>query len=184
MRARRPAGLARDLGAPTGLTRPIGLRARASRRKVRRMIRHDYELLVNKSPATAFALLADVGRTPAWLSRCVEISRQSGGPLQVGEPLTYRYKEGSRIGTMEGAPAVVEPERKLVFAYADEMTRVRVAFELEPAGGGTKIHHWIEIDPLNFLMKLLQPLIRGAVKKQTAKDMATLKQVVEAEPGA
>jgi uncharacterized protein YndB with AHSA1/START domain len=98
----------------------------------------------------------------------------------VGEPLTYTYREGSRTGTMQGAVVAFEPEKKLEFHYTDKIMHVTVGFDFTGDAGRTSVHHYIEIAPQTLVFKLLQPLIKSATIKQTAKDTATLKRLLEA----
>ena len=143
------------------------------------MIQHAVTLSIARPVPEVFAFLADVARTPSWLSRCVSLTRKRSGPLTMGEPLEYTYREGSRTGVMAGTVAVLEPDRKLEFHYLDRMLQVQVGFECSAEGSGTALRHHIQIVPLTLLMKLLQPVIRMATVKQTAKDMATLKSLLE-----
>ena len=148
------------------------------------MIQHEVTFDVPRPVSETYAYLADVTKTPEWLSRCVELKHLSPGPLNIGSKLAYTYREGNRQGSMEGEAAVVEPNEKLLFRYWDKMLKVQVGFDFESAGAGTRVRHTIQIDPQTLPMKLLQPVIRMATVKQTAKDIAKLQALLSAAKAA
>jgi uncharacterized protein YndB with AHSA1/START domain len=107
----------------------------------------------------------------------------SGGARSVGSKLRYRYKEGSREGEMDGEVTAYDKPKRLTMRYTDKMMRVDVAFELSPEGSGTRLVHHVEIEPRSFFIKLMQPLIRGATRKQTEGVVGKLKELL-GSPGA
>lgn len=133
-----------------------------------------------QAPEKVFAVLADVSQTPLWLARCTGIEVLTPGPLAVGSKLRYSYKEGGRVGVMDGQVVDRVENRKLDFLYEDKMMRVGVHFTTDPApaGPGTQLTHAIDITPKTFFAKMLSPLIRKQLPKQTITAMESLRALL------
>ena len=144
--------------------------------------RHSIDL--PQPPEKVFAVLADVSQTPRWLARCTGIEVLTPAPLAVGSKLRYSYKEGGRVGVMNGEVVGRVEVRKLDFLYEDKMMRVGVHFMTEPAttGPGTHLTHTIDITPKTFFAKLLSPVIRRQIPKQTITAMESLRQLLASTP--
>jgi uncharacterized protein YndB with AHSA1/START domain len=142
------------------------------------MIQHEVTFEVPRPVGEVFDYLSDVTKTPQWLARCVKLEQLSPGPLATGSKLAYTYREGGRQGSMEGEAATVDRNRALLFRYWDKMFKVQVGFDFEAAGAGARVRHHIQIEPVSFMMKVVQPLIRMATVKQTAKDIAKLQELL------
>jgi uncharacterized protein YndB with AHSA1/START domain len=130
-------------------------------------------------PAKVFALFDDLARTPEWLERCVSIEKLSPGPNEVGSKLRYTYRDGGRTGTMDGEIVKRLPDERLTFRYADRMMLVEIDFHVTNAATGARLTHTIDITPQSLLGKLLSPVIRGQVPKQTIKAMDKLRSVLD-----
>jgi uncharacterized protein YndB with AHSA1/START domain len=142
-------------------------------------IRFEHTVTIARPPARVFALLDDLSQTPRWLSRCTGIEKLDGGDNRVGMRLRYSYKEGGRSGTMDGEITTRTPDEHLTYQYRDRMMEVVVDFKMGAAEAGTELTHAFEITPKTFLAKLMSPLIRRQLPKQTLTAMATLKGLVE-----
>jgi hypothetical protein len=143
------------------------------------LIKHDVALDVARPIAEVFAFLDDTVNTPKWVHFCVELKKVTPGPSAVGQKLRYAYKRGFASGLMDGEITGYEKDRALAYRYTDKTMDVAVGFALASAGGGTRLDHWVEITPRNFLGRLMSPIILAATKRQMATDTATLKQILE-----
>jgi uncharacterized protein YndB with AHSA1/START domain len=97
------------------------------------------EALIPASPSDCFALLGDLATYPRWWT-LVSITPLGAQHLTPG----VRFRFG---GARPGGAAVswiaevleLEPERRIELAYAEGDLIGRTAFELEAAGGGTRV---------------------------------------------
>ena len=142
------------------------------------MIEHELTFASPRAPDEVFAYLADVARTPEWLSTCVRVEVLSPGAVRLGTALRYTYRQLSRTGHLEGSVTTFEPARSLRFAYADTMLAITVGFEITQGSGRTRVLHTIAIEPRSPMMRLFQPLIRREVVRQAALDVATLARLL------
>jgi carbon monoxide dehydrogenase subunit G len=140
--------------------------------------RFSHTLSVTAPPATVFAILDDVTRTPQWLSRCTGIDKLADGPNDVGTPLRYHYADGRRRGTMDGQVIAREPDRHFAMKFGDRMMDVTVDFVAASDGVGTTLTHSIDIATKG-IGRLVTPLIRRDLPKQTIDAMTRLKALAE-----
>jgi uncharacterized protein YndB with AHSA1/START domain len=142
-------------------------------------IHFDHSIEVPHPPAQVFAILDDVTQTPKWLARCTGIELLTPGPLAVGSKLRYSYRDGRRSGVMDSEVAERIPDQRLSFRYEDKMMLVGVHFNLKPAGTrGTRLTHAIDLSPKTFFCKLLSPLIRKQLPKQTMAAMEAIRALL------
>lgn len=142
-------------------------------------ITFQHAIAVQQDPETAFALVDDLARTPEWLERCTGIENLTPGPNAVGSRLRYTFREGGRVGTMEGVITARVPNQHLACRYDDKMMAVTVDFRMQRQGPGAQLVHTIEIVPKTFAGKLFSPLIRKQLPKQTIAAMEKLRELLE-----
>lgn len=135
-------------------------------------------------PSAVYDILADVSRTPEWLTRCTQIERLDPGPIAVGSPLRYHYRDGGRTGQMEGTVTVLEPGRHLAMHYSDKVTDVTVDFQMAPGArdASTELTHTIDIR-LKGLGKMFGPVVSRQLPEQTREAMERLKALAESTAG-
>jgi carbon monoxide dehydrogenase subunit G len=138
-----------------------------------------HTLSVSTPPSALFALFEDFSRVPLWLSRCTGIDKLDEGPNDVGTRLKYHYVDGRRSGTMDGQIVAREPDRHFAMKFTDRMMDVTVDFVSASDGVGTTLTHTVDISTKG-VGKLLTPLIRRDLPKQTMDAMTKLKAMAEA----
>ncbi|MEJ7596144.1 MAG: SRPBCC family protein [Planctomycetaceae bacterium] len=142
-------------------------------------IHYEYSVEVNSSPEQAFAVIDDLARTPEWLCVCVSLEKLIPGPNKVGDKLKYTFKQGKRIGVMDGEITARIPVEKLTYQFDDKMFQVVIDFNISPTSVGAKMTHLITITTKTFAAKLMAPLIRLGVPKQTKDAMHALKAILD-----
>ena len=142
------------------------------------MPRFAHTLSVSAPPSAIFAIVDDVSQTPTWLSRCTAIEKLDPGPNDVGTRLRYHYADGRRTGVMDGQIIAREPDRHFAMKFSDRMMDVTVDFVAASDGVGTTLTHSVDIAPQGF-GRLVAPLIRRQLPKQTIDAMTTLKRLAE-----
>ena len=145
-------------------------------------IRYQHVEPVATTPDRAFAAIDDLPLTAKWLPPCVSLSKIGDGPNAPGDKLRYVFKQGGRQSEMAGEIVARVPGERLHSKYSDSSFEVSVDLRVAPAPGGTLTTHIIEISPKTLLGKLMWPLIRLGVGKQTRDAAANLKKLLEATP--
>jgi hypothetical protein len=138
---------------------------------------------IRTTPDRAFATIDDLPLTAQWLPPCVSLEKVGSGPNAVGDKLRYVYKQGGRQGEMDGEILVRTPGERLHCKYYDRAFEVSVDLRVAAAPQGVLTTHIIEITPKTFLGKLMGPLIRLGLRKQTRDAAANLKKLLETSSG-
>ncbi len=143
-------------------------------------IRCEHVERVNTTPEHAFAAIDNLPLTAKWLPPCISLEKTGGGPNAPGDALRYVYKQGSKQAEMAGKILARTPGERLHCLYFDKMFDVSVDLRVAAAPEGVLMTHIIEITPKTFMGKLMSPVIRLGVGKQTRTAAANLKNLLEA----
>lgn len=142
-------------------------------------IQCEHTISVTTTPAQVFALLDNLPRTPEWLKPCTELRKLAPGPNAVGDRLSYSFSQGGRPGLMQGEILERVPGSRLVCVYSDAMMEVRVEFNVLREPSGARLTHRIAITPRTWLARLMSPLIRRSLPKQTRDAMERIRAILE-----
>jgi hypothetical protein len=142
-------------------------------------IRYEHEEIIKLSPSVVFEAIDNLPLTAQWLPPCVSLTKMGDGPNEVGDKLLYVYRQGGRQAEMVGEIVARRPGQQLHCKYIDPMFDVSVDLRLSSCPGGTLSQHIIEIIPKTLLGKLMSPLIRMGIKKQTRDAATNLRKLLE-----
>ena len=132
---------------------------------------------VRRTPAECFAFVDDFANTPRWNDLFIALQRE-GSDVREGGGLVYTFKQGNRQGVMNGLIVERDPPRRLLLGFSDRMFEIEIGFRFDAIPGGTRIEHTLQVEPRSFLTKLMAPLLRRVMKKQTAKQAQALAQAL------
>ena len=142
-------------------------------------IRYEHTETVRATPERAFAAIDDLPLTAKWLPPCVSLEKLGSGPNAPGDKLRYVYKQGGKQSEMAGEIVARTPGERLHCKYWDAMFEVSVDLRVAPVPDGALTTHVIEITPRKLLARLMSPLIRLGLGKQTREAAANLKKLLE-----
>lgn len=133
---------------------------------------------IDRPAAEVFAFLTDVANETQWQENLVEVRLASPGPIGVGSRGEDTRRQGSRLFLHRWTCTELEPDR----TFARKVTTpvpFRERYQLEPVDGGGATKVTMSARP-TVLSLLLWPLVGSASTRQSARDLATLKRVLEA----
>jgi uncharacterized membrane protein len=143
------------------------------------MIALSNQIEIDRPVADVFRFIAHVENTPKWQPAVIESVQITEGPLRVGS----QFREvatmmGRRVTTVCEVTEYV-PERKLgwkatstgPFSYATSYT-------FTPAGNRTRIDI-VGTFSLRGLWRLLEPVVKSEVRKESAQELTTMKAAIE-----
>lgn len=142
-------------------------------------IRYEHTETVAATPEQTFAVIDDLALTSQWLPPCVSLSKVAEGPNQPGDRLRYLFKQGGRQNEMAGEILARTPGERLHCRYVDGSFEVSVDLRVGADPAGTLTTHIIEITPKTFVGRLMSPLIRLGLGKQTRDAARNLKKLLE-----
>jgi hypothetical protein len=125
-----------------------------------------------------FAFLADFGNIPAWnyaIARTVQTS-----PGQAGVGATYRQTRTIPRSSEESFEIIdFAPPSRLAIDGQIGPFHTTSSYLLEPTADGTRLINKVELEPSSALLRPLGPLVVPAVKAAVARNLGTLKQLLE-----
>jgi hypothetical protein len=141
------------------------------------MIQHEVTIHLNRPVEHVFAFLADTGKVATWQSNLIKMEQLTEGPLRAGS----RFREVRRLGRRQSEIlaeiTAFEPNKRFETKTLSK-PQVTVSYSFEAEDGGTRLKHKI-VMLTNGLMRLLEPLIANAIKKESESDFETLKRILE-----
>ena len=142
------------------------------------MIRIVKEIEIARPVAEVFAFVDNESNSTKWLAQCISLRRTSEGPKGVGSKLDYHYRSMGHEDRLDGEVTEYEPPNRLGLRYADKLFDLNIVFEFSASAGGTHLRQSCELEPKG-MAKMMAPMIEGAMEKQVAADLGTLKQLLE-----
>jgi Polyketide cyclase / dehydrase and lipid transport len=143
------------------------------------VIHAEAESLVSRTMPETFSALVDFANYPTWMEACVRLSQTSPGELGSGAALHYVHNTGGRKGEMSGVVTTFEHDRMLKLNFEDSAFAVDVGFSTEAVGDGTRVMHFIDIDPKSLFGRLFAPIIRKGNAKQVSANLRRFKILLE-----
>ncbi len=141
------------------------------------MIRHETTVHLNRPVEQVFAFVADGKELPMWQSNLIKSELLTKGPLRVGsrfhEVRLVRRKETE----IQAEMTAFELNRRFATKTLSK-PEVTVSYSFEPENGGTRLRYEFVMVTTG-LMRLLQPMILGSIKKDTSSDFEKLKQLLD-----
>ena len=145
-------------------------------------IRYEHAERIRATPERVFAAIDNLPLTAKWLPPCVSLEKLGPGPNAPADKLRYVYKQGGRQAEMAGEIIARTPGERLHCKYQDSMFEVSVDLHVAAAPDGALTTHVIEITPKTWLGKLMRPLIRLGLGRQTRQAAGNLKNLLESTP--
>jgi hypothetical protein len=125
-----------------------------------------------------FAFLADFGNIPAWNYAIARTVQTSPGPARVGA--TYRQTRTVPRRSEEGFEVTIfAPPSRLAVKGQIGPFNASSSYLLEPAADGTRLTNDVELEPSSALLRPFGPLAIPRVKAAVARNLGTLKQLLE-----
>ena len=137
-----------------------------------------WEGIVNQAPADLFDYLADARNEAIWHPRARQVEKTSEGPVGVGATFRGEYRG---VGTLVYQIVTHDPPRQVVFHGTARGTPFVATLTLRPSGtAATHLTDQMEMHPRG-VFKLLSPLLRPMLQRQTAEAMANLVRTAGAQ---
>jgi uncharacterized protein YndB with AHSA1/START domain len=136
---------------------------------------------IRRPAKEVFTFLADFQNVPRWNYAIEQTTKTSPGPAEVGA--TYRQTRTLPRRSQEDFEVTVfEPPSRLAVRGQLGPFHAKTSYLLEPAAGGTRLTNNVELEPSSSLLRLIGPLVLPRVKAAMARNLATLKTLLESAP--
>ncbi len=135
-------------------------------------------VIIARPPDAVYALITDVEATPRWSTAISRITRESEGPLEVGDVFV---EEATLLGRAIHTTKVIttlEPPHLYGEAVRAGLLPHAVRMTLSPSGAGTRLTFELSGDP-GRAARLFGPLLGRVLKRQIAGDLKRMKRLLE-----
>jgi len=141
------------------------------------MIQHELSIYLNRPVEQVFAFLADTGKLSTWQSNLIKIEQLSAGPLGTGSRFREVRRMGPRESEVQAEIIAFEPNRRFETKTLTK-PQVTVSYSFEREDSGTRLDYKF-VMLTSGMMRLLEPMIAGSIKKESESDFSNLKRVLE-----
>ena len=127
-----------------------------------------------------FRFVEDEDNMAKWDSDLIKASKTSDGPM--GEGTTFHLDVKPFMGVKDGDGSVLayRPNEKIELLFDLRKMKSHVFHLFKSEGGSTTFTRRVELEPQGFL-KLMQPMMKGMIKKRNVTYLATLKDLLESQ---
>jgi uncharacterized protein YndB with AHSA1/START domain len=147
------------------------------------MIDFSIDTHIERPVGEVFAYSTDPARLATWQTNTVSAVREDDGPIGVGSRLreVHRAPGGKELESLVEV-SEYEPGRTFgLHVLEGTPVHARMTFEETDGGGGTLLR-FAGHGQLSGGMRLMQPLLQRVLKRQFARQCATLKEILESAP--
>lgn len=125
-----------------------------------------------------FQFVEDEANIPKWDDDLLTVTKTSDGPIGVGS--TFHLDIKPFMGSSEGNGRVLNhrPNEVIELQFDFGKMKPHVFHMFEGQGSSTRFTRRVEIDPPG-LMKLMQPMMKGMIRKRNVAYLQKLKQLLE-----
>lgn len=140
------------------------------------------EIEIAVPPQEAYAVMMDPGRLGDWVTIHREVSGAPEPPLSAGDSFEQKLALAGKSFKVRWEVTRAEPPSAADWSGAGPAgSAARVAYRIESAGEGSKVHYQNEFDfPAGFLGKAAgRLLVRSPAEKEAKRSLARLKDLLE-----
>lgn len=134
---------------------------------------------IDRPLAEVFDYVVNVENAPKWQPAVIKVERITDGPIRVGTKFNEVAKMmGRRISTICEITELVTNER---FGFKGTSTgpfEYETTYIVEPRGNATLLSV-VGNFRTKGLWRLVEPLIKGEVKKESSQELAAMKRAIE-----
>ena len=134
---------------------------------------------INRPVKEVYDYVVNVENAQKWQPAVIELKRITDGPIRVGTKFSEVAKMmGRRINTTCEITEL-EPNKTIAFkATSDGPLEYQTTYTLEPNGSATRLKI-IGLFRTKGFWRLLEPLLKGEVKKESQQELTIMKKVIE-----
>lgn len=135
---------------------------------------------INRPVKEVYDYVVNVENAPKWQPAVIEVKRLTDGPIRVGTKFSEVAKMmGRRINATCEITELV-PNKTFAFkGTSDGPMEYEATYILEPNGNATVLKITGIFRTKRF-WRLLEPILKGEVRKESRQELITMKKVIEA----
>ncbi len=144
------------------------------------MTKLEQSVVINRPIEEVFAFVADIEKSPQWMSELVEAKQTSEGPVGVGTTFSAVATPLGRRAESTQEVTEYEPSSKFAIKSTSGPVASEDEYTFESVAGGTKVTRVVNAEMAGFF-KLAEPLVVRMMGRQFKTNFAHLKDLLEAQ---
>jgi hypothetical protein len=136
-------------------------------------------ILINCPPGDIARIFLDPEKAPLWNTGLERFEVLTTTPGLVGSRARLHFAQGGRRYVMEDELLEMEPERRYLSRVSGDMLEAEIETLLAPTDWGTEVAVRWTGSGKSPLLRLLLPLMRRSLSRQTLVDLVKLKELAE-----
>ena len=140
----------------------------------------EHEIEIDKPLKEVYRAFNDPDNLPRWLQGLQRTEQISGTPGEVGSVTKQIYLERGRTVEMIETITAHEPETVLRRHPRGPGHGGELRVDFVDKGETTGMRFSGKFQPCSFMMRLMMPFMKGAIRKRQMGDLETFKRLVEA----
>jgi len=143
------------------------------------MIEFTAETEIERPAGEVFAYVTDAAKLATWQTNTVSVVVEGNGPLGLGTRLreVHRAPGGKQLASLVEV-SEYEPDHVFALRMLEGKPPIHARVTFEPTRQGTRVRFGAHGQPTG-AMRVVQPLLSFTLKRQFARYLATLKQLLE-----
>ena len=139
-------------------------------------------ITINQPVETVWDKLMNPDNLKFWLTGFVSVEHISGDSGKTGSVSKLKFLERGKEMELTETAVLVKPNQQYTFNMTSIPFDTDTDIRLISFGSRTEMIQTVQFFPKQFLMKLMMPLIKGAMKKRMENELIRFKNFVEAKP--
>lgn len=133
---------------------------------------------IDRPVEQVFRFVEDETNIPKWDSDLIKATKTSEGPIDVGTTFHLDIKPFMGVTEGDGRVLSYRPNELIELLFDLKKMQSRVSHTFRADGDSTQFTRRVEVEPRGFL-KIMQPMMKGTIRKRNVEFLATLKRLVE-----
>jgi len=136
-------------------------------------------ITINQPVETVWDKLMNPDNLKFWLTGFVSVDHVSGEYGKPGAISKLKFKERGKEIEVTEAVTAIKPNQQYSFAMTSTAFNAETDIRLISFGNRTEMIQTVQFFPKQFIMKLMMPLLKGAMKKRMGNELISFKNFVE-----
>ncbi len=136
-------------------------------------------ITINKPVEKVWELFMNPDNVKHWLTGFVSSEHISGHVGETGSVSKLKFMERGKLVEVKETVMTATPNQQYTFEMEHNAFQAKTDIRLVSFGNRTEFIQTVEFFPKGFLMKLMMPIVKGAMKKQMANELINLKNFIE-----
>jgi uncharacterized protein YndB with AHSA1/START domain len=136
-------------------------------------------ITINKPAEKVWELFMNSDNLQYWLTGFVSAEHLSGNIGETGSVSKLKFMERGKVMEVTETVLIAKPNQQYAFMMKHKTFETETDIRFISFGQRTEMIQTAQFSPKGFFMKLLMPIVKGAMKKRMANELFSFKNFTE-----